>query len=99
MSYDKKGYPIREGDILKVYHFTDYKKRRHYMYKMAWIFTIDDGRQFLMAAHLGEDCVKGCKSANSYRLPKGVLKEYEIVQGYNCESDELDFTDRIRKKE
>lgn len=97
-SYDKKRYPIRPGDILKVYHFTDYKKIKHYMYKMAWHLELN-GKTYLMACHLGEDSISGCTTKNSYAIESGILEDYQIVQGYCNEDDELDYTDRPRVQE
>jgi len=94
MIYDKKRYPIREGDVLKVLHFIDKRGRRQYMYKMAWSYTLEDGKKVLLASHLDRADTKGFSVINSYRLPAGILETYEIVQGYNNEDDELDFHDR-----
>jgi len=102
--YDKKGIPIRLGDILKVFHFVGARKKRHYMYKMAWEYTwtTDDAinglqkHSRLMGCHLGTEVVNGVSVENSYVLPSGKLEDYEIVQGYNNEGDELDFNDRPR---
>lgn len=33
--YDKNRRPIEVGDILKVYHFTGARRKRHYMYKQV----------------------------------------------------------------
>lgn len=33
--YDKTGREIVVGDIVKVYHFTGARRKRHYMYKQA----------------------------------------------------------------
>lgn len=32
---DKKGIPICVGDLIKINHFTDRKKKRHYMYRQV----------------------------------------------------------------
>ena len=99
-SYDKKGYPIRPGDVLKVYHFTDYRNRKHYMYKLAWHLELN-GKTYLMGCHLGEDSIPGCTTKNSFSIPSGILEDYQIVQGYCTDADqsELDFKDRPRVEE
>ena len=33
--YDKNGLPIRQGDIVKMFHFIGARGKRHYMYKQA----------------------------------------------------------------
>lgn len=39
--YDKHGQAIREFDVLKVFHFTGARRKRHYMYK--WVRKNDKG--------------------------------------------------------
>lgn len=103
-SYDKKGIPIRAGDILKVHHFTGASNKKYYMYKMACVHSwyADDPifgyqkKSRLMASHLRQDTIHGLNERNPYPLPEGILEDYEIVQGYNNEGDELDFNDRPR---
>ncbi len=105
-SYDKKGIEIRAGDILKVYHFTGARNKKHYMYKMAWIYSWHsedpvNGRVIhkrMMGNHLDRSSIAGISEKNSYALPTGILTDYEIVQGYNNQGDELDFNDRPRIK-
>lgn len=99
--FDKKGIPIRAGDVLKVFHFVGARNKKHYMYKMVWeLSLIIDGKpnvKVLMADHLSlHTSINGCSTLTSYKLPSGVLEDYEIVQGYNNEGDELDFNDRKR---
>lgn len=96
MSYDRKGIPIRSGDVLKVFHFIGARNKRHYMYKLAWLHTLPDGKSYLMGCHLGMDAIGGCTISNSYVLPNGILEDYEIVSGYNNIDEELDFNDRPR---
>lgn len=33
--HDKHGYPIYDGDVLKVFHFIGSRNKKHYMYKVA----------------------------------------------------------------
>ena len=45
---DKKGNQIREGDLIKIYHFTAaYRRKKHYMFKLVYIFE-----GYLRCAHL-----------------------------------------------
>lgn len=83
--YDKYGYPIREYDVLKVYHFTGRRRKKHYMYK--WVRCVNG---HLYGSHLHSDKHDG------YLLTQASLKNTEIVQGYNCKDGELDFKDRPR---
>lgn len=79
MSYntltDKYGRPIEEFDILKVYHFTGTRKKKHYMYKMV-------------IKHKGH--LYGCH-LDSYELKPGFsligcnYADIEIVQSKNYE--------------
>jgi predicted RNA-binding protein (virulence factor B family) len=45
--YDKKGREIKEGDVLRVFHYTSHRRKRMYMYKFV---IIKDGE--LYALHL-----------------------------------------------
>lgn len=45
--YDEKGFLIRPLDLLKMYHFTGSRKKKHYMYKQV---IERDG--FLVGVHL-----------------------------------------------
>jgi len=91
-AWDKKGYPIRHGDILKVFHFTGTRRKRYYMYKQAWVLTLEDGREVLMADHL--ESTTGTTERTSYRLDSGLLEHTEIVQGSQTVAGELDYEDR-----
>lgn len=99
--YDKKGIPVRPGDLIKVYHFTGARKKKHYMYKFVWEYTIaETGKKVLMGNHLEKGLkTDGISIHNSYYMtPTGVRSDMEIVQGYNNQGDELDFNDRPRVK-
>lgn len=83
--YDSKGYPINVNDVLKVFHFTGGRRKKYYMYK--WVIE-KNGKLF--GHHLGK---KG--DADAYMLSQDLLKETEIVQGYDQFGD---FTDRPKVK-
>ena len=44
--FDKNGKQIRELDVLKVFHFTGLRGKKHYMYK--WVRRDDNGRLAIM---------------------------------------------------
>lgn len=89
MLYDKKGIPVREFDVLKMYHFTGARRKKHYMYK--WVRKIDE---HLVAWHLTDG-----KNNSWFKLDQQLLNDCEIVQGYNCHGSEIDFVDRPRRTE
>lgn len=76
---DKTGREIEPGDILKVFHFTGARRKRHWMYKQA--LSYERGR--LKISHLNrlhdEPWVIGTnyysEAADGVRRP-----DYEIVQ-------------------
>lgn len=43
--YDKNGQRIREYDLVKVFHFTGARNKKHYMYK--WVVAGERGLRFL----------------------------------------------------
>ena len=87
MSSDKNGREIRPGDVLKTLHFIGPQKKKFYMYKVA----VDSPRGIL-AFDIGSLALKGPINAHSCPL-KALSSDTEIVEGYNCEGDEVDFTD------
>lgn len=46
---DKKGYPLEEFDIIKVFHFIGMRRKKHYMYKQIGLYN-----NKLVAFHLGK---------------------------------------------
>lgn len=80
--FDKNGREIMVGDVLKVYHFTGARKKRHYMYKQ--VIGIDMfGKTppiYLRISHLNLD-----ESHNGYyheAMDNRLLEDYEIIQGF-----------------
>jgi glutaminase len=86
--YDKKGYPIEVGDVLKVFHFVAAVRReKRYMYKQVKnIMTNDKGNSFFIISHLN---ISG--STYNMLIDNGTLLDYEIVQG-------KDYDRRERRK-
>lgn len=39
---DAKGREIEAGDVLKVFHFTGARRKRHFMYKQAVAYVVHD---------------------------------------------------------
>jgi hypothetical protein len=82
--YDKTGREILVGDVLKVFHFTEARRKRHFMYKQV-VDRIAIGRSrkanYLFVSHLAMK-ERGQKD-DGYYLPLNglVLADYEIVQG------------------
>ena len=77
--FDKNGRAIAVGDVLKVYHFTGARRKRHYMHKQV-IGTKrlnPSGEQYLVVSHLtlGRDR-DYYLAIDGKRLP-----DHEIVQG------------------
>lgn len=49
---DIAGNEIREGDILKVYHFTGARNKKHYMYKQVGSVVVLGNYKYLRIFHL-----------------------------------------------
>ena len=93
---DKNRRPIRVGDVLKVFHFTGARRKRHFMYKQVtgtqWLGGYG-GRPkvlyfFVSHLNLRPDSVNG-DGGYWLGMDEGLLKDYEIVQ---CPT--ADFEDR-----
>jgi nuclear transport factor 2 (NTF2) superfamily protein len=89
--YDKHGREIKEFAVLKVFHFTGARKKKHYMYK--WVRLIEDkGKKYWYAQHLNDNTAffeKGSdKWLTGYGLravanPERKIMDTEIVQQYD----------------
>lgn len=86
---DKKGIPIMPGDLIKVYHFTGARKKKHYMYKIVWVLE-----NKLYAAHCSGIEQKGLTLENSYFLSEESLGSCEILEGF-CGGRSFDERDRV----
>lgn len=77
---DKTGRQIERGDILKVFHFTGHRNKRHYMYKQALgTKTLGSGTEYMMFSHL--------EMKDDYYLERcdgRALRDYEIVQSIDA---------------
>lgn len=85
--YDKNGIPIERGDVVKVFHFTGARRKRHYMYKQCLgSFMMGEPKpiQFLKFSHLTMN------DAEYYweRCNDDVMPHYEIVQSIDYKHEE-----------
>jgi hypothetical protein len=86
--YDKTGREIVPGDVLKVFHFTGDRKKRHYMYKQAIEYeTTTKGSILLQISHLDMNSIGYCEFVDGRSL-----RDYEIVQSIDAK-----FEDRPRR--
>lgn len=82
---DKTGREIKQGDVLKVYHFTGARGKRHYMYKQVveerWLGKGENAYWFV--SHLDQ-------TDDGYHIIKdgSVLRDYEIVQSIDAAFDD-----------
>lgn len=67
--YDKHGNELREFDVVKVYHFTGARRKKHYMYK--WLIIKQDE---LYALHLEGN------SGDGYWIKNENIEKIELVQ-------------------
>jgi len=75
--YDKNRREIRRGDILKVFHFTGARNKRHYMYKQA----LGKMRYVTDPPYLKIGHIDFSNDFYSYPCVGQILPDYEIVQG------------------
>ncbi len=86
--FDKSGREIIQGDVLKVFHFADARRKRHYMYKQAiGLKTLGSGTPYMKMSHLELDDTYYLERCDGRLLP-----EYEIIQSIDCK-----FQDRPRR--
>lgn len=92
--YDKRGIPIRVGDVLKVFHFIGPRKKRYYMYKhVISEETVGNGTRFFKLSHLNlRD-----ESYYHLRAKDQTEDDFEIVQGYAGVGPGLSYEDRKRR--
>ena len=92
---DKNLRPIRVGDVLKVFHFTGARRKKHFMYKQVtrtqWLGG-DGGEPkvlYFFVSHLSlkPECVDG-DGGYWLGMNEGQLEDYEIVQSVKCDHEE-----------
>lgn len=95
--YDKLGYRIYPGDVLRVFHFiAAVRRERRYMYKLV----VQRG-ETLYGVSIPEIPVRGIDCAHSYRLKWNAqadwLVDSQIVEGQGP-GDLSCYRDRPRKR-
>lgn len=85
--YDESSRQIARGDVLRVFHFTDRRRKRHYMYKQArqTVMLGNPAKPFLVISHLDAEDDYYHESEDGRRMIG-----YEIVQSGSGNIDERD---------
>jgi hypothetical protein len=84
--YDQNRRQIAVGDVLKVFHFTGARRKRHFMYKqvLAEVTLGADGARYFAVSHL----TLGADEPYHEYLDGRVMAEVEIVQGLKGDLDD-----------
>lgn len=91
-AFDCKGRPIYPGDLLKSYHFTDRRRKRHWLYHVA---VIHDGHlEAVPTSHLQPGMEK---QGGRFWIFKSGSGQFEIIDGHGP-GDCLSYEDRPRRK-
>jgi hypothetical protein len=89
MLRDERGREIEPGDVLKVFHFTGARRKRHYMYKQAVGYVtlskkVDQSPpQYLKISHLNRADGEEWEIGKNFYLEAAdgrTLAGYEIMQ-------------------
>ena len=88
--HDRRGVPICAGDLIKTPHFTDTRRKRHYLYHVA---VFEAGSWFMVPA----DWLAPSKKRDGGRcaLSQRIVEASEVIHG-NGPGDYLDYLDRPR---
>jgi len=102
--HDKRGIPIRRGDVLKVYHFTTTSPRkRHYMFKQCLGYKLIGKHAdvpYVAISHLNFIEDSAARDGPYLEKPDGrVLADYEIVQSIKCDHNKRPRAAAIRRGE
>lgn len=83
--YDKNGIPIERGDVVKIFHFTDRRRKKHFMFKQALgevTMNKVQTEQFMKFSHLN------MSDDYFYELCAGQSRQdFEIVQSARCDHE------------
>lgn len=94
--YDKRGIPIKRGDLVKVFHFIGARNKRHYMYKQCLGFhgIGPEGKSpYMKFGHLNF-AADGDRDEYYLERPDGsVLDHYEILQSIKCDHEQRERID------
>jgi hypothetical protein len=86
--YDKRGIPFERGDVVKVYHFTGARRKRHYMYKQC-LGVWDKHPDRMLFSHLNFiDNPSEKDGPYSEAMGDRLLVGYEIVDSLGCDHEE-----------
>lgn len=89
--FDKRGIPFQRGDVVKVFHFTGARRKRHYMYHQCLgVQEIGpNATSYVMFSHLNFIEDRKMQDGPYPELPDGrCLPDYEIVQSIDCKFEE-----------
>jgi hypothetical protein len=76
---DKTGRQIETGDVLKVYHFTGARRKRHYMYKQVMGIRRLEHFDYAVIDHLDMDTGHYLECCDGRKL-----MDHEIVQSVDA---------------
>jgi len=103
---DKNMRPLRVGDVLKVYHFTGARRKKHYMYKQIvgtrWLggAKLRDGSTVPMVEYFDVSHLNmGRDDGYTIGMDEGVLHDYEIVQGLDVYPDNWEDREKVKMEE
>lgn len=91
MLTDKRGIPIVRGDIVKVFHFTGARRKRHYMYKQCLgpqLLHPSHDKPYMLFSHLNFVEARGERDGPYYEPLGQQLDHYEIVQSIKCDHEQ-----------
>jgi len=94
--YDKNGYPVCCGDVLRVFHFIGPRRKRFYMWKV--VMENYKRRKGMVAADIRELATLGADECHVCDME--ALGEFEIVDGmggFGLRSYDY-FTERPKRK-
>lgn len=87
---DKNGYPIKEGDLVRSYHYTGARRKRYYLYHyitkrdgILWMMNIDS----VFNKHVGGCCPL-----------KALNYKPEILHGYGEDGTYFDERKKINQE-
>ena len=80
-AFDKHGVPFAIGDVVKVFHFTGARRKRHYMYKqVVGKRTWPNGYRCWLFSHLNMKPADGAEGGFYISRDGSHFDDYEIVQ-------------------
>ncbi len=74
---------LREGDVLRVFHFVGARRKKHYMYRLI---TIDEAGT-VVAVDISEIATKGFRNAFRHRVSTLKHSEYEVLDRVEPEGE------------